>query len=101
VDKSIENDRIDGESIGMLRFMGDGPSFFRDVLEQEMRKAIGIKKWYLKAVTLLAEQGLARVCSIEGLRWGEVDFPEDLAQVQTLFGHSGATQSTVRGESAD
>jgi choline kinase len=85
VDKSIELSAVDGESIGMLLFRGEGPGLFRGILDQEMRKQIGIKRFYLKAISVLAEQGCVAAQSIKGLKWGEIDFPEDLAYVQTLF----------------
>ncbi len=88
VDKTIEADRIDGESIGMLLFRGKGPELFRTILEQEMRKPVGIKRWYLKAISALASQGDVAVRSIEGLKWAEVDFPQDLKDAERLFGQT-------------
>jgi choline kinase len=34
---------------------------------------------------VLADQGLVETHSIEGLTWGEVDFPADLERAQQLF----------------
>jgi choline kinase len=45
-----------------------------------------VSSWYLKAIDALAGKGHVGVASIEGLTWGEVDFPHDLARVRRLFG---------------
>ena len=85
VGKTLPGARTDGESIGMMRFLGEGPRRFAGVLEAVMRTPQGLRWWYLKAIGLLADQGLVETHSIEGLTWGEVDFPADLARAQRLF----------------
>ena len=86
VGKDLPLDETHGESIGMMMFKGDAPRQFVEVLDQFMRAQTGIANYYLKAVGVLAEQGHVDTVSIEGLTWGEVDFPEDLARVRKLFG---------------
>jgi choline kinase len=86
VGKDLPLDEVDGESIGMIMFKGEGPRLFVEVLDQFMRGGSGVSNWYLKAVGVLGEQGHVDTVSIEGLKWGEVDFPEDLAKVRALFG---------------
>ncbi len=95
VDKTIEISRIDGESIGISFFRGEGPSQFCEVLEQEIRKPIGIKRYYLKAINILSTRIHVGVCSIEGLTWAEVDFPQDLEHARNLFAKSGAKRESV------
>lgn len=90
VGKTLPPERVNGESIGMLLFRDDGPQWFVEVLDQVMRTPNGLSWWYLKAIGVLAERGLVRVCPIEGLEWGEVDFPDDLARVQQLFAPAAA-----------
>ena len=84
IGKTLPPDRVDGESIGMLRFRGDGPRLFADALDRAMRTADGLRWWYLKVIGSLAESGCVETVSIEGLEWGEVDYPEDLARVQRM-----------------
>ena len=86
VGKDLPLDETHGESIGMMMFKGEAPARFVEVLDQFMRAQTGIANYYLKAVGVLAEQGHVDTVSIEGLTWGEVDFPEDLARVRALFG---------------
>lgn len=84
VGKTLPLDTVDGESIGMSRFRGEGPRHFTDALEAAMRTPEGLKWWYLRVIGLLAAQSLVQVCSIEGLTWGEVDYLPDLARAQSL-----------------
>lgn len=86
VGKDLPLEEVDGESIGMIMFKGEGPRLFVEVLDQFMRGGSGVSNWYLKAVGVLGEQGEVDTVSVEGLKWGEVDFPEDLAKVRALFG---------------
>lgn len=85
VGKSLTSQKIDGESIGMTRFIGEGPQRFVNKLNEIMHTPDGIDWWYLKAIGALADQGLVETHSIEGLTWGEVDFKEDLEHARTLF----------------
>ena len=100
VGKTLSSSKIDGESIGMIRFQGSGPKLFAEILDQFMRKTTGLNWWYLKAIGVLADRGLVETHSIEGLLWTEVDFPHDLERARKMFAqtaeltwppHGGAT----------
>lgn len=78
VGKRLPMETVNGESIGMLLFRGEGPGLFVDTVEAMMRTPEGARVWYLQAIDRLAHRGLVRTCSIHGLRWGEIDFPQDL-----------------------
>ena len=69
----------------MSWYHGRGPRLFTDMLEQMLRAPQGVNSWYLRAIDVLAGQGHVGVVSIQGLTWGEVDFPHDLARVRRLF----------------
>lgn len=97
VGKTLPLERVNGESIGFSRFDAEGAQWFTEVLDQEMRTPNGLSWWYLKAVGVLAERGLVQTCSIEGLTWGEVDFPDDLARAQMMFGAAAAAEPTLPG----
>lgn len=86
VGKSLEPDNIDGESIGMMRFSAEGARRFVETLEQIMRTPNSLSWWYLKAIGILAEQHLVYTQSIQGMKWGEVDFVQDLDNARRLFG---------------
>ncbi len=77
-------DGVNGESIGMMAFRGDGPALFRDTVAHLMRYGEGVSRWYLSAIDRLAQTHDVRVCDIKGLSWCEVDEAEDLAHAQTV-----------------
>jgi choline kinase len=66
------------ESIGMLAFNAEGGALFRAQVERMMRTPDGVKRWYLRAIDELAPTGKVGTVSIEGLAWGEVDYPADV-----------------------
>lgn len=78
IGKHLPVDAVDAESIGMLRFSADGARRFQVAVEAALREPDGLRWWYLSVIDRLADEGLVETCSIEGLRWGEVDFPRDL-----------------------
>lgn len=84
IGKTLTADHTNGESIGMLLFRHDGPKLFTDTLDRIMHTPEGLKWWYLRAIGQIAEHHQVETCSIEGLSWGEVDFPADLDNVTTL-----------------
>jgi len=84
IGKRLEPHETNAESIGMLAFTGEGPSIFRRQVEAMMRTPEGVLNWYLKAIHALAPSGVVGTVSIEGLKWAEVDFPEDLPIARAL-----------------
>ena len=50
-----------------------------------MQSPEGLRRWYLSVIDELAHSGVdVRVCSIEGLEWGEMDFPQDVVELNRL-----------------
>ena len=95
IGKTLQAHETDGESIGMLRFMGGGVKTFTDMLEANMRTEQGTTSWYLKAIDGLAKSGVRiDTTTIEGATWAELDTPEDYEIVRSLFG--GADQTRKR-----
>jgi len=86
VGKTLEPKDTHGESIGFSRFDKTGAEAFVETLEQTMRTPNGLNWWYLRAIAVLAEKGQVETCSIEGLKWGEVDFLPDLEVAKETFG---------------
>lgn len=84
IGKTLTPEHTNGESIGMLLFRGAGPKLFTDTLDAIMHAPEGLKWWYLRAIGQIAQRHQVETCSIEGLRWGEVDFPADLERVASL-----------------
>ncbi|MEM0985268.1 MAG: phosphocholine cytidylyltransferase family protein [Pseudomonadota bacterium] len=87
IGKTLGPEKTHGESIGFLRFMGDGPAMFADKIHQMMRTGDGVSAWFLSAIDALAKSGVpVATHSIEGRTWAEVDTVEDYELVKTRFG---------------
>lgn len=84
VGKDLPLDQVNGESIGMLLFRGEGPSLFQRTVEEVLRTPAGLKRWYLSVIDELAQQMPVWTCCIEGLAWGEVDCPDDLKHAENV-----------------
>lgn len=84
IGKTLPPENVNGESIGLLLFRGDGPRLFAEAVDRAMRTPEGLKWWYLKVIGQLARSYPVETVSIEGLAWGEVDFPADLIRVQKM-----------------
>ncbi len=87
IGKTLQADETQGESIGMLRFMQDGPRIFSEKLHAMMRTGDGVSAWFLSAIDAIAKAGeRIETHSIEGRTWAELDTIEDYALVKSLFG---------------
>ncbi len=89
IGKTLLPQQTQGESIGMLRFMNDGPQIFRDELKRLMKLEDGTKSWFLSAIHGLAQSGQTiDTTNIKGSTWSELDTPEDYEICRELFGNS-------------
>lgn len=80
IGKTLLPSETQAESIGILRFAGEGPRLFRHKLEQMMRTQDGVQAWFLKAIHAIATtDGGVETVLIKGLRWAEVDTAADFA----------------------
>lgn len=101
IGKKLATDDVSGESIGFLRFDADGSARFVAEIERWMRTPAGTQLWYLSAIHELAASGAEiRILSIEGLPWGEIDYPADLVRMQAKAAHWSAQESEVASRSA-
>ena len=83
IGKTIE--AYDAESIGFLRFSRAGAAKFAAGVEAVLARPEGLRRWYLSVIDELAHKGVdIRVCAIEGLEWGEMDFPADVDALNRL-----------------
>ena len=78
------SDGVNGESIGLLAFRGDGARRFRMAIEKAMRTTEGTTIWYLRVIHQIAQESPVWTFDIQGEEWGEVDFPEDVEAAQAL-----------------
>jgi choline kinase len=84
IDKKLEPGSYNAESIGFLRFMGEGPRLFVEAADRVLRTAEGTGHFYLRVIDRLADTGIVAAEGIEGLEWAEVDFPQDLDKAREL-----------------
>ena len=75
---------VNGESIGLLAFRGDGAGRFLDAIERDIRTSEGTTIWYLRVIHHIAERAEVWTLDISGEEWGEVDFPEDVERARAL-----------------
>jgi len=93
IGKTLTPQQTNGESIGMLRFMGDGPKIFKNEIKALMRNNQGTKSWFLSAIHGLAQNGIPiETINIQGSDWSELDTPEDYEICRSLFGNSDAAR---------
>jgi len=89
IGKTIE--AYDAESIGFLRFSPAGAAKFVAGVEKVLQTPDGLRRWYLSVIDELARSGVdVKVASIEGLEWGEMDFPQDVENLARLSSGWGA-----------
>jgi choline kinase len=84
IGKTLPAARTDGESIGVLLFRNEGATLFVEAAHRAMHTSEGLKSFYLRVIDQLARSHRVETTSIEGLAWGEVDFPADLQRVGRL-----------------
>lgn len=85
IGKTLPLERVGGELIGFLRFTAAGGERFRAEVEQSMRTPQGLKLWYLSVIDRIAGSATrVEARSIEGLEWGEIDFPVDVAKAERM-----------------
>ena len=93
VSKQIPNERANGESIGMIRYIGRGALAMRDQLDRMVRESTGKEVFYLAAIQALIDQGVeVTPVEVEATEWGEIDFHPDLELIrQNVMRMGGAS----------
>jgi choline kinase len=90
IGKDLLPDQVDGESIGMILFRGQGPRLFRIALETALRTPSAQMKWYLSVIDEMARSMPVWTCSMKGLQWCEVDYHADLKLAEKVVSACGA-----------
>jgi choline kinase len=96
VGKTLDPAIVNGESIGLMFFRGEGPRIFRDALEAAISEPSSLRAWYLSVVNRIAWSSRVAAAFITGLWWGELDTPEDLEHVRTAFASMEAERLQAR-----
>ncbi|MCG8590413.1 MAG: phosphocholine cytidylyltransferase family protein [Proteobacteria bacterium] len=85
VGKTLDASIVNGESIGLMVFRGEGPRLFREALDCAVRDPDALRAWYLSVVNGMADSVRVETAAITGLWWGEIDSPTDLAEVRAVL----------------
>ncbi|GEQ97142.1 nucleotidyltransferase [Iodidimonas gelatinilytica] len=93
IGKTLDLDSVDAESIGMIRFQGEGVAHFRSTVERIVESGKGDAVWYLSVIDTLAKLMDIHITTIPGENWCEVDFPVDLQRAR-----SAITQWAMTGD---
>ena len=83
IGKTLPQQGVDAESIGLMLFRGPGVDAFRAALEDALREPRSLGRWYLSAVDRLVDDVPVQALDITGLWWSEVDTPEDLERARS------------------
>jgi choline kinase len=103
INKNLNSDQIDCESIGLIFFQGHGPQLFRSAIEDAVRHPVQLKSWYFTVIDALAAKRLVSTCAVPDYLWCEIDFPEDLTRAEALFkeiAQKPITENTVISSSS-
>lgn len=86
IGKTLPLDIVNGESIGFLRFSEAGAALFVKEIERSLREPEGLTSFYLLAIGRIAKAnpGQVKTTSIEGMEWGEMDYPADFLRNEEL-----------------
>lgn len=85
VGKTLAAPLVDGESVGLIAFRGQGVAAFRAAIDRAIRDPAALHKWYHDIINLMADSLLVGTVLIKGLWWREIDTPEDLVQARAHF----------------
>lgn len=78
VGKTLEAATVNGESIGMIRFQGEGVGAFREAVGRAVAEPEGQRRFYLSVIHTLAQEQPVAVYEANRTDWTEVDSPPDL-----------------------
>jgi choline kinase/mitochondrial fission protein ELM1 len=97
ISKTLDPQRVNGESIGLICFRGSGAKSFSEALERAMRRESGIDAWYLSAIDELAREMPVHTTSVDGLWWREIDSPRDLDEARRSLPRAGVEVAAALG----
>ena len=84
IGKKLPAERVQGESIGMLYFRGEGSQRFTAELERCMRDPAALRQWYLSVIAALAPEIEIQAVTISGHDWCEIDYPVDVQTAKRM-----------------
>ncbi len=94
VGKQLPVESVDGESIGFIRFLGEGPDIFKKALAEAVENPSSKGRWYLSVIDKIAGEMPISTCPITGYSWCEVDYPEDLDNARRMIASLSVAKKT-------
>jgi choline kinase len=83
IGKQIPENKANGESIGMIRLIGDGKEWVVKTMEKMVRKKENINVFYLEIFQELINQGtMMEYYEVDADDWAEIDFHPDLEDIR-------------------
>ena len=83
VSKQIPIPEANGESVGIIKFSGEGPKIYTDILEEMVREPENMDNFYLKAIQKIIDRGFpVHYSKCNEKDWGEIDFHPDLELIR-------------------
>ena len=83
IGKELPEKEVNGESIGMIRVLGDGKRWVVNTMEKMVREKENLHVFYLKMFQELINQGTSiGYYEVEAEAWAEIDFHPDLEDIR-------------------
>ena len=83
IGKQIPENKANGESIGMIRLIGDGKEWVVKTMEKMVRKKENLNVFYLEIFQELINQGtMMEYYEVDADDWAEIDFHPDLEDIR-------------------
>ena len=83
IGKQISENKANGESIGMIRLIGDGKEWVVKTMEKMVRKKENLNVFYLEIFQELINQGtMMEYYEVDADDWAEIDFHPDLEDIR-------------------
>lgn len=87
VSKTIDAQKANGESVGIIKFSKKGPAIYKAMLDDMVRDSTNRNVFYLRAIQRIIDKGYVVNYSLcNESDWGEIDFHPDLETIRTYLG---------------
>jgi choline kinase len=97
VSKKIDQDKANGESVGIIKFSKKGPKIYTDMLDQMVRDPQNRNVFYLKAIQEIINKGYKINYSMcKESDWAEIDFHPDLKLIRTYLSRHKLLDNIVK-----
>lgn len=86
ISKAIDNQKANGESIGLRLFRNHAVPAFRQALDQAMTLPNARQLFFVHAIQIMIDNGYhVGYADVTDYQYGELDFPEDLKRLEKSF----------------